>query len=168
MSVVINLFAGPGSGKSTTAAGLFFYMKLRGFKVELVTEYAKELAYTGQTPINQQEILEEQYRRQSILKGQVDFIITDSPLLLSEVYGHSEQEAKAARACFNRFNNINFFIERVKPYAQYGRTQDEQEAKALDLRIKDMMDNNRLKYTSIRGDNEAPGKILKTLYEERL
>jgi len=27
---VINLFAGPGAGKSTTAAGLFYYMKKLG------------------------------------------------------------------------------------------------------------------------------------------
>jgi dephospho-CoA kinase len=32
---VINLAAGPGAGKSTTAAGLFNIMKLKGLKVEL-------------------------------------------------------------------------------------------------------------------------------------
>jgi hypothetical protein len=41
---VINLWAGPGAGKSTTAAGLFL-MKLTGRRVELVTEYAKEVVY---------------------------------------------------------------------------------------------------------------------------
>ena len=45
MSYVINLVGGPGSGKSTTAAGLFFLMKIRGLRCELVTEYAKELSY---------------------------------------------------------------------------------------------------------------------------
>ncbi|TYO65512.1 hypothetical protein FXV83_16395 [Bradyrhizobium hipponense] len=45
MALVINLIGGPGSGKSTTAAGLFFLMKLAGLKAELVVEYAKELSY---------------------------------------------------------------------------------------------------------------------------
>lgn len=45
MSLVINLIGGPGAGKSTTAAGLFFLMKCAGLKVELVTEFAKELSY---------------------------------------------------------------------------------------------------------------------------
>lgn len=43
MTSVINLIGGPGSGKSTTAAGLFFRMKSMGVRCELVTEYAKEL-----------------------------------------------------------------------------------------------------------------------------
>ncbi len=44
---VINLWAGPGAGKSTTAAGLFNLMKIRGYNVELVTEFAKEMVYEG-------------------------------------------------------------------------------------------------------------------------
>ncbi len=35
-SIVINFFAGPGSGKSTTAAGVFFTLKTAGQKAELV------------------------------------------------------------------------------------------------------------------------------------
>ena len=45
---VINLFGGPGAGKSTTAAGLFFFMKSDSSfdkSVELVTEFAKDLTY---------------------------------------------------------------------------------------------------------------------------
>ena len=38
---VINLFAGPGAGKSTTAAGLFHLMKIAGMNVELVTEFSR-------------------------------------------------------------------------------------------------------------------------------
>ena len=42
---VVNLFAGPGSGKSTTASGLFHLLKLDNKKTELVTEYAKDAIY---------------------------------------------------------------------------------------------------------------------------
>lgn len=44
--VNINLFAGPGTGKSTTAAGVFFEMKRSGMSVEYVTEYAKSLVFS--------------------------------------------------------------------------------------------------------------------------
>ena len=40
----INLFAGPGAGKSTACAQLFSRMKLAGFNVERVTEYVKAWA----------------------------------------------------------------------------------------------------------------------------
>jgi predicted ATPase len=43
---VINLYGGPGTGKSTTAAALFALMKREGYNVELVTEFAKDLVWT--------------------------------------------------------------------------------------------------------------------------
>lgn len=39
---VINLFAGPGSGKSTTCAGVFNKLKLAGINCEMALEYAKD------------------------------------------------------------------------------------------------------------------------------
>ena len=42
---VINLLGEPGAGKSTTAAEIYACMKKQGYKVELVTEYAKEVLY---------------------------------------------------------------------------------------------------------------------------
>ena len=52
MTKVINLFGGPGAGKSTTAAGLFYEMKVRDIKCELVTEYAKDMTYEKQREFN--------------------------------------------------------------------------------------------------------------------
>jgi len=45
MTKYINIFGGPGAGKSTTAALLFAEMKSGGFKVELVTEVAKDFVW---------------------------------------------------------------------------------------------------------------------------
>jgi adenylate kinase family enzyme len=41
----INIFGGPGAGKSTTAAALFAEMKRRGMNVELATEVAEDREY---------------------------------------------------------------------------------------------------------------------------
>ena len=40
--LVVNLFAGPGTGKSTAAAQIFQALKWQRFSCELVTEFAKE------------------------------------------------------------------------------------------------------------------------------
>ena len=40
--IVVNLFAGPGSGKSTTCAGVFAKLKLAGVNCEMALEYAKD------------------------------------------------------------------------------------------------------------------------------
>ena len=43
--IVINLFGGPSSGKTTMAAGLFRLLKTMNKKVELVQEFAKDLVW---------------------------------------------------------------------------------------------------------------------------
>ena len=85
---VVNFFAPPGSGKSTTAAGTFFKMKLLGLNVELVTEFAKDMCWAGrhQEMYNQVYIISKQFHKMYRLIGQVDYIITDSPLLLGLIY----------------------------------------------------------------------------------
>ena len=85
---IINFFGGPGVGKSTTATGLFSWMKQQGYSVEYVSEFAKELSWEGSTSQleNQAHVFAEQFRRQWRLIDQVDYVITDSPLLLSSVY----------------------------------------------------------------------------------
>ena len=45
--IIVNLFSGPGAGKSTTAAGLFYKLKKQGVNCELVTEYAKHVTWRG-------------------------------------------------------------------------------------------------------------------------
>ena len=39
MTKVINLFGGPGAGKSTIASGLFYHMKIAGYNVEMTGEW---------------------------------------------------------------------------------------------------------------------------------
>lgn len=71
---LINLYGGPGTGKSTTRSGLFCLMKRAGLKVEEVTEYAKDLTYEESWALlkNQQHVTGEQDRRQRRLLGKVD------------------------------------------------------------------------------------------------
>lgn len=157
--IVINLFGGPGAGKSTTAAGLFYEMKLMDIKCELVTEYAKELVYEERHLEDGILIFAQQQRRMKRLVGKVDYIITDSPLIMSEVYQLALPESfhRLVRYTFNTFNNINVKINRVKPYQSYGRTQTEERARALDLEINHILGVPDL---SVDGNSGAPKTIL--------
>lgn len=86
----INFYAGPGAGKSTVAAGLFSIMKFHGINCELVSEYAKDLTWERSSVLKgdgQLKILGEQSWRLLRLSGKVDYIITDSPILLNTFYG---------------------------------------------------------------------------------
>src|SRR5437879_3750008 len=114
MTYVINLIGGPGSGKSTTAAGLFFAMKIMGVRCELVTEYAKELVYDENWADlkRQLHVLSEQERRKRRLVDKVSFIITDSPLLTSAAYVSDGRDfyavQESAHSLFAHYDNINF------------------------------------------------------------
>jgi len=162
---VINLFAGPGAGKSTTAAGLFHLMKLAHLSVELVTEYAKEITWEKRDSIlsDQLYMFAKQHRRIVCLKGMVDYVVTDSPLLLSAVYRADSYPAVFEQLVvefWNAYDNCNFFLERTKPYVKLGRRQNEAEAREVDARVKQVLSRYEVPHTLVRGDEEAPARIL--------
>lgn len=165
---IINLYAGPGTGKSTTAAGLFYLLKLRGFKCEICFEYAKDIVWEGRDKIlaDQLYIFAKQHRRLArLIEHSLDYIITDSPLLLSLIYGKNESLAfkELVYQKYQQFENYDFFLERIKPYASYGRIQTESEAKILDEEIRLMLAIKGLSYKSIKGDENAPALIIENL-----
>ena len=164
MTNLINIFAGPSAGKSTTAAGLFHWMKDKRMNVEYAPEFAKDIVWDQSFHLldDQLSILGEQHRRLYRLLGQVDYIITDSPLLLSLVYGRgSMKKFKDVRwrKLFNdlvlnlhhQYNNYNFFTERGdRKYIQAGRTQKLDEAIKKDQEVHEMLCSNYIQYDSIK------------------
>ena len=90
--IIVNLFGAPGSGKSTGAAYIFSQLKMLGVDAELVTEFAKDKVWENNTEVlnNQTYVFGKQHFRISRCADKVDVIVTDSPLLLSAIYNHSE------------------------------------------------------------------------------
>lgn len=164
---IVNLFAGPGAGKSTTAAGLFHRMKLDGYKVELVLEYAKDLTYEKR--INaiacQPYVFGKQLMRLERVMGQVDYIVTDSPIFLSIMYNKTYPESfdMSVVDIFKSMNNHNFYINRKKEYVSLGRNQTENEAKALDLLVKQKLLQYNIDFTYVNGNEQAVDIIYQNL-----
>ena len=85
----IQFFAGPGVGKSTISSGLFYNMKVQGYKVEFISEYAKGLTYSQDyTKLKDQlMVLANQYHKFYRTKNsEIDYLIHESPFLLGLVY----------------------------------------------------------------------------------
>ena len=161
MTWVINLYGGPGTGKSTTDAHLFTILKNEGYNVELVREYAKEICWQN-LPIDcQLVVMTEQYRRQNILSGKVDVIITDSPLLLTKVYGEDFHlpVGEWSEALYNDFDNYDVSLVRVKKYNPKGRYQCEEDAKKMDKEIFDMVSGFTDIDFLVEADVDAASKI---------
>jgi hypothetical protein len=170
---VINLWGGPGSGKSTTASGLFFLMKLAGFRTELVVEAAKEYTYdkAWSKLEDQFYVTAQQQRRLRRLIGEVDYIVTDSPLPMGLLYAKPPfTEAWFERSVwetFNTFNNVNIRLLRVKEYQTYGRSQNEYEARAIDEQVDQMSLVNAPKFDAwVQGTPSAPWEIFEFLFPD--
>jgi len=160
---VINFFGGPGCGKSTTAAGLFHHMKRSGCKVELVTEYAKDMVYEARANImaDQLYVLAKQGRRVSRLQGHVDYVITDSPLLLSIIYNQGHHLVDLiAEQMFYGYDNVNILLRRDTEYQEYGRGQTKQEASSIDVRIRAMLERLMVPYTTRQGSSNNFHKLM--------
>jgi ABC-type oligopeptide transport system ATPase subunit len=155
---VINLVGAPGSGKSTLAASLFAYMKQRDINVELVTEFAKDLTWKETLSKHHQvEIFSNQYSRMQCLNNKVDYIITDSPLLLNLFYNTEPYETfpSFVLEVYNSFDNVVFFVTRNKPYKKLGRGQTEEESNQLSKNMKLFVDGLGIKYTDITSDTST-------------
>ena len=141
---LINLWAGPGAGKSTTAAGVFERLKLRGESCELITEYVKAWAWRGEKigEFDDLYITAKQLRRESALYGKVDYIVTDSPIGLGAVYEQMYKpsslfmagvcEALRARQAAAGVRIVDCLLTREKAYVQAGRYEDENSARRVD------------------------------------
>ena len=162
-TLVINLFGGPGAGKSTTSAGVFSLLKLHEINCELVTEFAKSLVWKQSLfeLEDQMYVTGSQYHNMSILNNKVDVIITDSPLIVGLMYNTvSDTFIKLTLELFRGFNNLNYNINRVKKYEATGRLQTEEEAKDIDDRFKTFLINNDIGYKDIQGTYEGINKIV--------
>lgn len=173
--MIVNIFAGPGAGKSTTAAALFTLLKLHeGIKCELVTEFAKDLVWEEReyTFKNQFYLFAKQQHRIWRVAEKVDMVITDSPILLSNIHGKHNIKCQENRAFydyvlteFNSYNNINFFIERKKKYAEYGRNESESEALLIDDKIREYLHDRNIEYKSINGDISGINAAVNIIFE---
>lgn len=174
---IICLYGGPGCGKSTTCAGLFYKLKLNGYECEMNREYIKDLIYDDIKPKHgdQSYFFAKMSRKERIyMANGLDFIITDSPLILTHFYGlrydKFEQLFNTSLSMLKNHHSIckengykvdHFLLKRVKPYSALGRLQTEEEAKLIDLEIENMLKSFAIKYTEVDGDENAVDNIIK-------
>lgn len=157
----INFYSGPCCGKSVLAANVFTDLKKQGKNIELIQEYAKELAYEKRKiqPYNQLQIFTEQLTREyRVLNSSEDVIVvSDSPILLNIPYAikYNFKSWKALVSIAKDFEmeypSLNFFLLREDcPYTQAGRFEDLNEAKDMDNKISHFLRENDVPFIMVQ------------------
>ncbi len=151
----INLNSGPGCGKSVVASYLFYELKVRGYKVELVQEYIKKWAYQKRSPksFEQLYIFGHQLHAEDILiHNGVDVIITDSPLIMQCCYAQInnfpcwKELLSICQAYEAQYKSVDIFLERGDlEYKIEGRYESYEEALLRDQQILNFVES----YTTI-------------------
>jgi hypothetical protein len=163
MAIVVNLFAGPGVGKSTNAARIFAELKMKGVNCEMALEFAKDKVWeeSFRTMDDQIYIFGKQFHRIWRLKDKVDVIICDSPLPNSIVYDKDNSKAfhELIMEQFNKFQNLNFYLKRSAAYQAEGRLQSEEEAKKVDEVVRNVLIDYKIPFVTLDIDNTAKSVV---------
>lgn len=163
--IVVNLFGGPGMGKTTTAWGVSKRLKIKRVNMECVAEYAKGLVWEERLDKEDQTyIFAKQSKHQKRCAKHVDVIVTDAPLLLSLYYGREMPNwfKEMVRDIFNGYNNMNYMIKRGDnlPYCEIGRTQTEEESNEIHKELELLLKRENVPFTSLyREDDKSQDMI---------
>ena len=132
MAKIINLFGGPGAGKTTLAAALFHSLKVLHLNAEIISEFPKDMIVeqNAQALDNQFYITANQGYRIWCAAKVYDYVIVDSPVLLGAIYNKNQNIAVEFNAFLlkyhNEFDNVNIFLKRAKNliHRMSGRVHD--------------------------------------------
>lgn len=145
----INFYGGPGCSKSTLATGIFSELKKSGLNIEYVNEYIKTWAHQGKIPkdFDQLYIFGKQLYKESRILPHVDYIISDSPVLLNIAYAkkyacsYADQCLQIALQYEKQYPGLHIFLDRTGlPYDVEGRYENLEEAQIMDGYIEMLID----------------------------
>jgi hypothetical protein len=159
----INLYAGPGVGKSTTAARLFSELKILWNKptdpqVELVMEYIKEWAWLKIAPASWDQfyVFAKQVRREDIvLRHKHTHVITDSPIFMQLAYLERGNAAYAPMCCNSallfesQYPSLHILLKRTVPYQGEGRYENYDQACQMDKIIRNTLLRFRVPFVEL-------------------
>ena len=170
--LLINFVGAPSSGKSMMAALTFVKLKTDHNSSELIQEYAKQLVWDNKFEelANQWYVTKKQYDMIKAVYGKVDYVVTDSPLLLGLYYNRHENEnvcniektEKMILSKMSEFDNIYIFLERNEefPYEIEGRIHNEEQSKVISSQLLGLLDEFGIEYKSFKSDKKNVSAIL--------
>ena len=177
MSKLVNLFGGPGIGKSSIACGITYKLKKQHISCNNPYEFPKRLAWDHNIPAisDQLYVFANQHRGIAECYNKVDYIVIDSPILFSTIYHQYYTEGYPAEFygqpfhdliidLHGRYDNINILLERGETvHNDDERFQKLEQSIEIDNLCKKILDDNNIPYHTIKVDGKTVKKIMKLI-----
>jgi len=178
MTKIINLFGGPGIGKSSIAAGLTYKLKKQHITCDNPYEFPKLLAWDENHSAIRDQLFVLANQHRGIVKsyGKVDYIILDSPILLSLVYKnvyksnqypatlYGDSFDKMVLDIYNQYENINILLDRGNGnHNESERYQNLEESRILNESIENVLIQNNIQYYRIKVNSNTVKNIVKNI-----
>jgi len=178
MSQVVNLFGGPGIGKSSIAAGIIHQLKRNHVSCDAPYEFPKVLAWdNNESAIRDQfYVIANQHRGIAKAYNKVNHIIVDSPILLSLIYKnyyvtdpaeypsclYGKEFDDLLLSIHNSYDSLNILLTRADEtsFNEKERYQDFNQSLDIDSRIKAMLDTHHIPYIEVAVDTNPVDQIL--------
>ncbi len=164
----INLFGGPGTGKSLLALRLAPDLRCRGFKLELSLEYVKSWVFEGHKvePLDQFYLFAKQLRQESLmLRTPGTIVLTDAPLWQCAAYSYRDGPQEITRSLYEAayyfdglYPPLNLLLSRVFEYDARGRWETPYQAELMDGTIFDCLGDSGLPHVKV--DPRFPDDVL--------
>jgi len=180
-TLYINFVAGPSSGKSTMSALTYVELKSLHKTAEMVQEYAKMLVYMEDYEmLNCQWMVSyRQYQQLKALKGKVEYVCCDSPLVIGMFYNRYykdnvsdifKTEAMIKSKLEELSPCIYIFLERNPdfPFETEGRIQGEEESMRIDKQMKNLLDELGVEYLTVKSGKENVARIIEHILSKEL
>ena len=173
----INIYGGPGVGKSTLAARIYSDLRRRFVNVELIQEVVKQYVYAGRTlkPWDYVHTFGQQFEAEHLpLSSGVKTIVSDSPLFLQCIYAFENdspvyaQLVDICRMFDEEYPVFNLLALRsgTTPYETLGRWQDRKEAEEVDKTVREHLDRHLIDYTPINPMDDGDYNLCMNLIGE--
>jgi hypothetical protein len=177
MSKLINLFGGPGIGKSGIAAGITYKLKKNHISCDQPYEFPKLLAWDNNHSAIQDQlyVLANQHRGIAECYGKVDYIVIDSPILFSTIYHRYYTKGYPAEMygkvfhdmvidLHRRYGSINILLERgVTIHNDDERFQNYKQSVEIDTLCKNVLDETRTPYHTVKVGDDSVKDIMKII-----
>ena len=175
MSKIVNIFGGPGIGKSSIASGITYKLKKSHISCDNPYEFPKLLAWDDNHSAIQDQLYVLANQHRGIVKsyGKVDYIVLDSPILLSLTYRsyyknndypaslYGESFDKMLLDVFNKYDNINIVLKRTDGvHNNDERYQNLEESIDLDKSIENSLIKNNIPYHLVKVGESTVDEIL--------